>query len=86
MRWDFEDDNVPVPGHEVVGYLRIEPNPGGGARVEVHQLVEDAEQASFMEVAWGLVLGRLQAGVVAASDAATAMPTRRRRPKHRASA
>src|SRR3954447_13575722 len=86
MRWDFEDDNVPVPGHEVVGYLRIEPNPDGGARVEVHQLVEDDEQASFMEAAWGLVLGRLEAGVVAACDAATDVPTRRRRPKHRASA
>jgi uncharacterized protein YndB with AHSA1/START domain len=87
MRWDFEDDNVPVPGGELVGYLRVEPAAkGGGARVEVHQLVEDATEAAFMEVAWGLVLGRLQAGVVAASDAAAPMPKRRRRPKHRASA
>ena len=86
MRWDFEDDNVPVPGGELVGYLRIEPTRKGGARVEVHQLVDDATEAAFMEVAWGLVLGRLQTGVVAASDAAASMPRRRRRPKHRASA
>jgi uncharacterized protein YndB with AHSA1/START domain len=86
MRWDFEDDNVPVPGRELVGYLRIEPSPGGGARVEVHQLVDDATEAAFMEVAWGLVLGRLQAGVVAACEPSVLMPKRRRRPKHRASA
>lgn len=86
MRWDFEDDNVPVPGRELVGYLRIQPTPSGGARVEVHQLVEDATEAAFMEAAWGLVLGRLQAGVVAACDAAAPVAKRRRRPKHRASA
>jgi DNA-binding transcriptional ArsR family regulator/uncharacterized protein YndB with AHSA1/START domain len=86
MRWDFEDDNVPVPGHELVGYLRVEARSKGGARVEVQQLVDDAEQAVFMEAAWGLVLGRLQAGVVAASNASAAMPSRRRRPKNRASA
>jgi uncharacterized protein YndB with AHSA1/START domain len=86
MRWDFEDDNVPVPGRELVGYLRVEPSARGGARVEVHQLVDDATEAAFMEVAWGLVLGRLQAGVLAASDVAKPIPRRRRRPKHRASA
>ena len=32
MRWDFEDDNVPVPGAEMTGYLRIRPNPPGRAR------------------------------------------------------
>jgi len=25
MRWDFEDDNIPVPGGEMTGYLRIQP-------------------------------------------------------------
>ena len=86
MRWDFEDDNVPLPGRELVGYLRVDPAPGGGARVEVHQLADDPAQASFMEEAWGLVLGRLQAGVVAASDTSASMPKRRRRPKYPASA
>jgi uncharacterized protein YndB with AHSA1/START domain len=86
MRWDFEDDNVPVPGGELVGYLRIEPTSSGGARVEVQQLVEDATQAAFMEAAWALVLGRLQAGVVEASDPSAPAPKRRRRPKYRASA
>src|SRR5918911_688242 len=23
MSWDFDDDNVPVPGHPLVGYLRV---------------------------------------------------------------
>jgi uncharacterized protein YndB with AHSA1/START domain len=86
MRWDFDDDNVPVPGRELVGYLRIDPTPSARSRVEVHQLVENASEAAFMEAAWGLVLGRLQAGVVAATDAEAPMPKRRRRPKYRASA
>ncbi len=85
MRWDFEDDNVPLPGHELVGYVRIDATRTG-AHVEVHQLVDDAAQASFMEAAWGLVLGRLKKGVVAASDRAASMPKRRRRPKYRSSA
>ena len=25
MSWDFEDDNIPVPGGEMTGYLRIQP-------------------------------------------------------------
>ena len=85
MRWDFDDDNVPIPGRELVGYLRIDPRRGG-SRVAVHQLVDNGTEAAFMETAWGLVLGRLQAGVVAASDVAAPMPKRRRRPKYRASA
>jgi DNA-binding transcriptional ArsR family regulator len=62
MSWDFEDDNVPVPGRPLIGYLRIggAPDGGGGSRVEVHQLVETPEQAAFMESAWGMVLGRLR--------------------------
>ena len=51
MRWDFEDDNVPVPGGEMTGYLRIQPAPPG-AHVEVHQLVDTAAQAEFMAGAW----------------------------------
>ena len=86
MRWDFEDDNVPLPGRELVGYLRIDPTPAGGSRVEVHQLIDNPTEAAFMEAAWGLVLGRLQAGVVAASDTTAPMSKRRRRPKYRASA
>jgi DNA-binding transcriptional ArsR family regulator/uncharacterized protein YndB with AHSA1/START domain len=84
MRWDFEDDNVPVPGGEMTGYLRVSPSNSlaGGAHVEVHQLVDDAEQAAFMEVAWRMVLGRLKEGVVAASGPGT-MSLRGKRPKRR---
>jgi DNA-binding transcriptional ArsR family regulator len=86
MKWDFEDDNVPVPGGELVGYLRVRPAPPGGAHVEVHQLVESLRQAEFMEAAWGMVLGRLKAGVVAASDPAAPVPPRKRRSKRHSSA
>jgi DNA-binding transcriptional ArsR family regulator/uncharacterized protein YndB with AHSA1/START domain len=81
MRWDFEDDNVPVPGGEMTGYLRIQPH-GRGSHVEVHQVVDTPAQAAFMEGAWGMVLGRLKAGVTRASDPAEPMPSRSTRPKH----
>jgi DNA-binding transcriptional ArsR family regulator/uncharacterized protein YndB with AHSA1/START domain len=80
MRWDFEDDNVPVPGGEMTGYLRIQPQDGG-SHVEVHQLVDTPAQAAFMEGAWAMVLGRLKAGVARASDPAQPMPPRPTRPK-----
>jgi len=77
MRWDFDDMNVPVPGRPMTGYLRVSARRRG-ARVEVHQLVDLLEHASFMEAAWGMVLGRLKQGVVAASDSSTAVSGRRR--------
>jgi len=80
MRWDFEDDNIPVPGGEMTGYLRIHPL-GERAYVEVHQLVDTPAQAAFMEGAWALVLGRLKAGVARASDPAEPMLPRPPRPK-----
>ena len=81
MRWDFEDDNVPVPGGELTAYLRIQPH-GDGARVEVHQLTDTPAQATFMAGAWAMVLGRLKAGVARALDPATPMPPRPPRAKH----
>jgi DNA-binding transcriptional ArsR family regulator/uncharacterized protein YndB with AHSA1/START domain len=80
MSWDFEDDNVPVPGHPLTGYLRIAPS-GTGSRVEVHQLVHTSQQATFMEAAWGMVLGRLYTNidsVTARSQPATLRTPRRK--------
>jgi DNA-binding transcriptional ArsR family regulator/uncharacterized protein YndB with AHSA1/START domain len=84
MRWAHEDDNIPLPGGEMTGYLRLHAH-GGGTLVEVHQLVDTPAQASFMEAAWKLVLGRLKAGV---ADAVSDGPVRQRarRAKRRASA
>jgi DNA-binding transcriptional ArsR family regulator/uncharacterized protein YndB with AHSA1/START domain len=85
LRWDFADDNVPVPGGEMVAYLRfgaVADSPDG-CRIEVHQLVETAAQAEFMEVAWTMVLGRCKAGVVAASDPDAPVKSRSNRPKRR---
>jgi hypothetical protein len=67
-----------VPGHPISGYLRIYPDHEG-SRVVVHQLVNTAEQAAFMEVAWGMVLGRLKANLAAA----LAGPPPPRRPHRR---
>ena len=74
MRWDFDDDNVPVPGSEHVGYLRVSKRGGRaqGSHVEVHQLVDNDQQAGFMASAWAGVLGRLKQNVAAATKGATA--------------
>lgn len=80
MRWDFDDDSVPIPGDELTAYLRITP-AGRGSRAEVHQLAETPAQAAFMEAAWTMVLGRFVAGAVDALDPATPMPARKSRPK-----
>jgi DNA-binding transcriptional ArsR family regulator len=82
MRWDFDDDNVPVPGRPLTGYLRLH-DAALGTRVEVHQLVDTPEQAEFMDAAWGLVLGRLREGVAAATDPGADLAPRPRRPKRR---
>ena len=82
MRWDFEDGNIPVPGGEMTGYLRIRPRERG-AHVEVHQLVDGQAQADFMQACWSLVLGRLAAGVEAACDPGAAIQPRPPRPKRR---
>jgi DNA-binding transcriptional ArsR family regulator len=78
MRWDFEDGNVPVPGGEHIGYLRVSRQGRGRvrrSRVEVQQLVDNEQQAEFMASAWAGVLGRLKQNVAAATKAAaTARP------------
>lgn len=82
MRWDFEDDNIPIPGNGMIGYLRFAP-AGLGCHVEVHQLVDPPEHSQFIEMAWTMVLGRLKAGVVAAVDQPLTGPSRGPRPKRR---
>jgi DNA-binding transcriptional ArsR family regulator len=67
MRWAFSAGGVPVPGQDLVGYLRVE-EAGHGSRVEVHQLVETDEQAAFMAAAWRFVLGRLRQRLPAALE------------------
>jgi DNA-binding transcriptional ArsR family regulator len=85
LRWDFDDDNVPIPGGEMVGYMRFSAIESG-THVEVHQLLHAPEHAAFVESAWTMVLGRLKSGVVAASDRDAPAPRRARRAKQRRSA
>jgi DNA-binding transcriptional ArsR family regulator/uncharacterized protein YndB with AHSA1/START domain len=79
MRWDFDDDAVPIPGRELVAYLRVHPTRRG-SRVEVHQLAQDEQQANFMATAWSLVLGRFAEGH---TEGAGPRPRRAARPKRR---
>jgi uncharacterized protein YndB with AHSA1/START domain len=85
LRWDFEDDVVPVPGGEMTGYMRFTVVEGG-TRVDVHQIVDTGVQAEFMERAWTTVLGRFRAGVVHALEPGAPPPVRATRPKRRRSA
>lgn len=62
LRWDFDDDAVPVPGRQLVGYLRFFDTPTG-CRIEVHQRAADPQQATFLTTAWSLVLGRWKESV-----------------------
>jgi uncharacterized protein YndB with AHSA1/START domain len=78
MSWDFDDGNVPVPGHPLVGYLRVYPD-GGGSRVVVHQVVNSSDRAAFMEGAWAMVLGRLKANVASALAGSAPAPRQHRR-------
>jgi DNA-binding transcriptional ArsR family regulator/uncharacterized protein YndB with AHSA1/START domain len=77
MRWDFDDGVTPVPGRQLVGYLRFFPHDDG-CRVEVHQAAQDPEQAQFLTAAWSMVLGRLKE--YADLDRRAQRP---KRPKHR---
>ena len=77
--WDLDDATTPTPGGELPAYLHLAESQGRASTVEVRQVVDEEEQAAFMEVAWGMVLGRLRQGVVAALEGEGAR--RRRRPK-----
>ena len=81
FRWDFADDGVPLPGGEMLGYLRFDATESAGTSVvTVHQLVDSEQQAQFMEVAWTMVLGRLRAHVAGAlADEPAHRPTRPKR-------
>lgn len=78
LRWDFEDDALPIPGAERAAYLRFSKAPEG-THVEVQQWLDTAEQANFLAGAWRMVLGRF-----AAHASRAAPPTQRAsRPKLR---
>jgi uncharacterized protein YndB with AHSA1/START domain len=77
MRWDFDDDDVPMPGRELLAYLRVHRS-SRGSRVEVQQLAADERQASFLADAWSMVLGRFAS---AHTNTAATPRTRAPRPK-----
>lgn len=82
MAWDFEDNNVPVPGRSLTSYLRVSPGPDG-TKVTVHQLVDSPAQAAFMEAAWGVVLGRLRTNLPRATESPQTPAVPRRSPRHK---
>lgn len=81
MRWDFDDDAVPIPGRTpLVAYLRVHDRGRGSCAVEVHQLASDQQQAAFLADAWSTVLGRF---AEAHRDGVPAPRPRSPRPKRR---
>jgi uncharacterized protein YndB with AHSA1/START domain len=81
MRWDFDDNSIPLPGRGLVAHLRVHPTTQG-SRVEVHQLAEDAAQAEFLTAAWSMVLGRFaeahSTGTIQSGSPRTPRPKRQR--------
>jgi DNA-binding transcriptional ArsR family regulator len=80
MRWDFDDETVPVPGRApLIAYLRVHPRGRTRCTVVVHQLANDQRQAAFLAGAWSMVLGRF----AEAHRDGGAKPPRAPRPKRR---
>jgi DNA-binding transcriptional ArsR family regulator/uncharacterized protein YndB with AHSA1/START domain len=78
MTWDFEDDTVPLPGHQLVAYLRVIDRGREGCTVTVQQPVDDDAHVAFLTTAWSLVLGRF---ATASTRDGRARHRRARRPK-----
>lgn len=81
MRWDFRNDEPPVPGAGRRADLVIAPLDAGRSRLALHQFVDSDDQAAYMDRAWRLVLGRFVEGVRSALDPAAPMPARQARPR-----
>lgn len=80
--WDLDDEGPPAPGGELPAYVHIGELSPRRARVEARQHVDTFEQATLMEAAWGMVLGRMHDGVFGAVRG-RATPRRPPRPKRR---
>jgi DNA-binding transcriptional ArsR family regulator/uncharacterized protein YndB with AHSA1/START domain len=80
MTWDFEANEIPLPGAESRAYLDISAHKRG-CHLQLTQLVHSSEQATYMERAWGLILGRFRDHVTIAltPDALTEMRPKRQR-------
>ena len=81
MRWDVADDHVPVPGDEHRANAHLGETPDG-CLVEVNQLVDTPAQATYMQDAWRMVLGRLAQAAPDLAVAGGAGPRRPARAKH----
>ena len=81
MAWDVADDQVPVPGDEHRAYARLTTTEHG-CRVEIDQLVDTPEQATFMANAWRMVLGRLAEAAPGLATPDPATRPRAQRSKH----
>lgn len=79
--WDLADDAAPSPSQGLPAYVHITARGTRACEIEVRQVVDDEEQARFMSAAWGMVLGRMRAGIRAALKGGAA--TRPPRPKRR---
>lgn len=84
LRWNFSDTSIPVPGNELIAYMRFSDISTNAAtatdhvpahtashatRIDVHQVIDDPAHVHFMQTAWAMVLGRCALGIVAATDA-----------------
>jgi DNA-binding transcriptional ArsR family regulator/uncharacterized protein YndB with AHSA1/START domain len=78
MSWDFEANDVPLPGAEDRAYLVISARKRG-CHLELTQLTRSAEHAAYVQRAWGLILGRFRDHVTSALDPRTPLSMRQKR-------
>lgn len=78
MTWDFEAEQVPVPGAGQRAYLEIMPC-AVGCHVELHQFVRSETEANYMQRAWGVMLARFRDRVCSALDPEVVVAPRPRR-------
>lgn len=76
ISWNFDDDNIPVPGPPLTTYLHITPTAAGGTRVEVHQIADIAAHTPFLQGAWQMVFGRFAAHQAAGAPSDSARSPR----------
>jgi DNA-binding transcriptional ArsR family regulator/uncharacterized protein YndB with AHSA1/START domain len=57
MEWDFDFNDIPMPGELRRAHLIITPTASRGCRLEIIQFITNPEQEPYMTSAWRYVLG-----------------------------
>lgn len=67
FRWDFDEDQIPIPSVELGPAFVLFTPAGAATQVNVTQVVHSAEAARFLAAVWPETLERLRTSVTSAS-------------------